>query len=434
MPRDGAESAFEVPKNMISCPKCATSNTLDSAFCRKCGAALPQDLVQAEQVKLEELVALGMTAFSEGKTDEAQAIAENAVISNPNYADAHALKGMVHERKGEYAEALDALETVVALNPDSAIDKIKLNQLRTTIANRAAKEPESDKKYAWVMGISAAVLVLCVGVLIAKYGFNNTPPAGTTDSRLLANNGPQFNPTNTRSTADQEQGTVQRPPVTTNQGSPSEGNRPGAGDVPSVGGNTSPQVRTGTGLKPYTGPPINAGDTGGSLPPVTVNPGDITNPQVDRQDPRPPVKKTENIDPPVERKDPPKSKDNPGYISITDAGTTDPKPSAGGSESIDKGNGRETLVRVGDELYNGGDLAGAAKAYERALASGADHGRYNQRLGDIYRRLGQKSEAVAAYERALEVFQSRKAAGKGDPDATQRSIDSCQQAIKVLKG
>ena len=33
---------------------------------------------------------------------------------------------MVHERRAQYAEALDSFETVVALNPDSTLDKIKL--------------------------------------------------------------------------------------------------------------------------------------------------------------------------------------------------------------------------------------------------------------------------------------------------------------------
>lgn len=417
---------------MISCLKCATQNTLDSAFCRKCGAGLPADLIQVEQTKLEELVGLGMVAFNEGRSDEAAAIAETAVQSNPAYANAHALKGMVHERKGEYAEALDSFETVVALNPDSAIDKIKLNQLRTAIANRAAKAPEPDKRFAWVMGVSAAVLVLSISILIAKYTSKGDGVVQNPDVRLLAN---RTNPSGSPTSAIESQNQPQQNGAS-NQSQPSQTatGQPGAGDVPAINSeattNRTRPSRQGTGLQPFD--PGAIIQQRGDLTPLP--PGDDNR---DRQNERPPVKPDQGPkDPPPSAPDKPATApvEKPGTILITPSNGSDPRPSAGGGENIDGGNSRENLIRVGGDLYTGGDLSGAARAYERAISAGADPGRFGQRLGDIYRRLGQKSDAIRSYESALNVYESRKGAGKGDPEATQRSIDACRQAIKVLKG
>ncbi|HLO97933.1 MAG TPA: tetratricopeptide repeat protein, partial [Fimbriimonas sp.] len=98
-------------------------------------------MIEEEQEKLREIITKGMESFQSGNADEALAIADHAILTNPSYAEAYALKGLAHERKGAYAEALDAYETVVALNPDSTIDKIKLNQLRNAFAQRQAGDP-----------------------------------------------------------------------------------------------------------------------------------------------------------------------------------------------------------------------------------------------------------------------------------------------------
>ena len=83
---------------MVACPKCALNNTIDSAFCRKCGYALPQDLVAESQEKLKELVNKGMTSFNDGNTEEAMGIAEHAVMANPAYPEGHALAGRCSAR------------------------------------------------------------------------------------------------------------------------------------------------------------------------------------------------------------------------------------------------------------------------------------------------------------------------------------------------
>lgn len=226
------EPASSVKKEffMVSCPKCSINNTLDSLFCRKCGETLPTDLIAGEQAKLKELVTQGMESFQNGNSDEAMAIAEHAILTNPSYAEAYALKGMVHERRAQYAEALDSFETVVALNPDSTLDKIKLNQLRNAFAQRQALPAEPDKKTAVIMSIAACLLVAAVsfGVYRMASGSKSTQ-VNTSGSGNVVQNDSRFGATG----ADMMGKTVPNPT-----------GEPGAGslapdDVQPVGGNSA---------------------------------------------------------------------------------------------------------------------------------------------------------------------------------------------------
>src|SRR5689334_20050982 len=115
---------------MVSCQQCKTPNSLDSAFCKKCGATLSQEDISIAADKLVAMIADGNKLFAEGRTDDAMMVAETAVASNPSSAAALSLKGMCYERKGQLAEALECFERVVELNPDSTLDKLKVNDLK----------------------------------------------------------------------------------------------------------------------------------------------------------------------------------------------------------------------------------------------------------------------------------------------------------------
>src|SRR5687768_2587278 len=104
---------------MVACTKCESMNSLDSVFCKKCGGALPEEELQVSRQKLDELLKEGFSIFNEGRTEEAMMVAESVIMSNPTSSAAHSLKGMCHERKGEFGEALESYERVVELNPDS---------------------------------------------------------------------------------------------------------------------------------------------------------------------------------------------------------------------------------------------------------------------------------------------------------------------------
>ena len=129
---------------MVRCPDCETPNSVDSKFCRFCGAPLPEEERIDAQMKLNELIAEGNKLFNDGRTDEALLIAESAISSSPNDTRALSLKGMCLERAGDLADALELYERVVELNPDSALDKIKVTHVRNRLAAKVAEPPRAE--------------------------------------------------------------------------------------------------------------------------------------------------------------------------------------------------------------------------------------------------------------------------------------------------
>lgn len=421
---------------MVACPKCALNNTIDSAFCRKCGYALPHDLVAESQEKLKELVNKGMTSFNDGNTEEAMGIAEHAVMANPAYPEGHALKGMVHERRSEYAQALDCFETVVALNPDSTIDKIKLNQLRNAFAQRTA-EPKVDRKGALMAAAAAVLLVSSVGAITYRVVSNSKEttvsapaPSATTQGNLVSNDVPvnQVNPGNsivnpnpsvpgTQLTDDgvkplgaddnsgDESSTRTGLPRArdngwrTNQIDPVTPNGP-------IGGGTP---RRGTPRRPDGG-----GGTGSQLPPVTENGnggGNVPAPS------NPPNKGGD--DTPAPTKPITDGDKDPGQIDIKITNSR----GASGSEAV---------RRSANEMLKGGDNESAAKAFEKA-AKGGSGGKAHQRQAQALNASGKRAEAIAAYERAISAYESDIKSGKGNADANQAGLNSSKAALRALK-
>ena len=375
----------EQKRLMVSCPKCVMNNTLDSAFCKKCGAVLPVTMIEEEQEKLKEIVTKGMESYQNGHQDEAFAIADHAILTNPSYAEAYALKGLVLERKGAYAEALDAYETVVALNPDSAMDKIKLNQLRNAFAMRQAGEPKMDRRGAAMMAVGVSVLIIAVSGVV--YGISQsskeTKSAAGTNAPVQQNLNPNV-------------ATQLNPNTTMVNGNPT-GKNPEPGQVPPLVDDKGPidsGVRTSTNHDRINGrlgtidPGVvdNSGPGGGTLPnskPKGNDPTPTNNPKPDQKPP-----------------DDPPATPSGGTIEVTYA-----KPKA---DPANNNNGIEQ-------------------------ANSSSQGKMYQRQGLAYQRSGKPAQARDAFQKAIDAYQKDIASGKGDKDAANAGINSSRQALKNLK-
>src|SRR5690349_9064710 len=152
---------------MLACKHCSTPNSLDSTFCKKCGTAVPADLKREASLQLDKLVDEGLAALNAGRTSEALAIADSAVATDPTHLGALHLKSAVHERRGEIADALESAERIVELNPDSELDRIKRNGLRSSLLN-ASTPVVPDRRVAFVAAAAAMVLVACTGILLSR--------------------------------------------------------------------------------------------------------------------------------------------------------------------------------------------------------------------------------------------------------------------------
>ena len=343
-------------------------------------------------------------------------------MANPAYPDGHALKGMVHERRSEYAQALDCFETVVALNPDSTIDKIKLNQLRNAFAQRTA-EPKVDRKGAMMAAAAAILLVSSVGAITYRIVSNSkettitSTPGNTSQGSLVSNEtSGQVNPVNPNNQI------VNPAPSTPGNQLTEDGVKPLGGDdqTPDQSNRSgAPRTRdNGWTVTPITPGPIgrggnNGNDSGPKLPPVEGNGGTTTVPTPNTA-PKTPPDETPAPQPPINR-----GADDPGQIDIK---ITNAKGA----------NGSEAVRRTANEMLKGGDSENAASAYEKAAKSGSG-GKVHQRQAQALNASGKKAEAIAAYERAISAYESDIKSGKGNAEPNQAGLNSSRAALRALK-
>ena len=137
------------------CQDCNTGNSVDSKYCKECGAKINsgyrtmmlsiQDLpLHQSDEDVETLTRLLDMAFwhnQAGNTDAAITACEAALAVNPNSTTAHSLLGTLYEKQGENDKAIHHFESVLALNPDSQADAQKLEQLRRGVHVRAVAPP-----------------------------------------------------------------------------------------------------------------------------------------------------------------------------------------------------------------------------------------------------------------------------------------------------
>ncbi|MBS1700709.1 MAG: tetratricopeptide repeat protein [Armatimonadetes bacterium] len=386
---------------MVACPKCVTNNTLDSTFCKKCGAILPVAVIEEEQEKLKEIVGKGMESYQAGNLDEALSIADHSILTNPSYGEAYALKGLIHERRGEYAEALDSYETVVALNPDSTIDKIKLNQLRNAFAQRQAGEPKVDKKGALAIAASATLFFIAIGFIANGIiqNSNTTKQAQATNQPVqnqpLTNAANQTNVQPNQSTANQ--------PLTNPQQNQQRGPQPG--DVPNLGNpDNNPTADRNPHMTTRFKPDRNSGfDDGGVTPIIIDNPNGSGLPTADGEIGGP-ATRPKNPDPGIDPK--------PDPVNASNKTTPEPPKEAPGTYDIS----------VSTKAGTGGGSTAKSSS-----------GRSYYQRATTFARSGKTAQAREAYQRAIDAYQKDINSGTGDKEAAQAGINTCKQALKNLK-
>lgn len=443
---------------MIVCTHCQAKNSLDSLFCKSCG----REVTEADREKAREanskLIAEGYTLLAEGRTEEAELVARAAIEADPKAGGAYSLLGMCFERKDDIVAALECYEQVVELNPDSALDKIKVTQMRNVLARRSEPEEEPNRKVAVLAAAAAVLLVGVSGALFAIMSgdkgatkdpiVSNQNPTTVADRQQAFGNIPddlrnaQANVQNVDPNANANPGNGQVQPPQGNENAQGGGNENGVrsnpgyrlnppssgrGSLPNIGGNETEQVPPVTlDVDPRLNDPGVVGNPGNSGNANNGGGGQVTTPtRPDENDPVP-VGGPSNTTEPKEKKN--------GSISITPHGGS--RSNGGGGAFIDDdpkstrgdANGLKAVMRAAREQMQVGSYDSAARALERAKQMGGDNGSVSKNLALCYEKLGKKNDAIQAYRAAKRHLES-----SSDP-AAKSQLDTVNQALKNLGG
>lgn len=88
---------------------------------------------EAERMPKERIEALMREAvhlYEQNRVDEALLACEGILALDPRHVHALSLKGLIHERRGQIADAIHAYERVLEIDPLSVSERARLEALR----------------------------------------------------------------------------------------------------------------------------------------------------------------------------------------------------------------------------------------------------------------------------------------------------------------
>jgi len=411
---------------MLTCSACQKTSALDAAYCRYCGAALDPDALKQARIQNDALVEDGRRLLVDHRHEEALLVAEEVLRNNPASVAAYGLQGDVHEARGDLAKALAAYEKVTELDPDSKLDRIKLSFLRQQLGEVAA-EPGYPRQKAALAAAAATVVMLAGFFGAGKFWLGQSAQASP-------------KPNESRSTTGTQQSFGSAPAMADpylDRGQNSTPSQPNRTETTPANARQEPRPLTNSGssARPILPPPevlpvapLRPGDFGGLESRPVEGSGTSRPVQPSQSPPSNPTPRDPDPAPVGESK--PKPNRRP-VIEITPS--TNAQATAGGTDRVNSATrtGSDPAA-AGRAAMASGDFAEAARQYELALAQGADVASTNQRLAQAYERLGRKSDAAAAYRRAIAAYESRVASGGSERD--KASLETCRNALKLLGG
>jgi hypothetical protein len=167
------------------CTQCQTSNSIDYNFCRECGAKLSAG--DGADPQVEQLLARAFSLLDQGQAQEAREAAMAVFALDPDNASAHSVLALIYEREGKIQDAIREYEAVLARNPNSTADRLKLAALRGETTTAIARRRWTPQQITVASALAAGVLVFGTGLAVISR-MNASPrkqaPAGSASASL----------------------------------------------------------------------------------------------------------------------------------------------------------------------------------------------------------------------------------------------------------
>ncbi len=160
---------------MPECNLCLSPISPDDTECPVCGNPVTkEDQLDPLLAKIEDRVHATLISANlkklRGDLDGAIHECISAMRINPNSLEAHSMLGDIYRDKGNIEEAERWYQLALDLNPDSNVDKLRLEQLKTIDASKAIKQEHAASPAIrnWLIagGISVIILVLLIILIL----------------------------------------------------------------------------------------------------------------------------------------------------------------------------------------------------------------------------------------------------------------------------
>lgn len=403
---------------IIACENCGCANVSDSRFCRKCGCEFP--LVEREPSAADiKMVEEARRLLTEGRYDQAALVATAVLEENPLCIEAIAVLGDCHEHLGFYSLALKCYKDIMAIDPESKLDMLRVKRLERLVASgEIVVEKRAPKRNSMIGASIAAALLFVSSGSALMVASDLDVPAEPESTQPLIESQPFF----------------PQPPVASNRTdfAPNQQQAPLAAEyqgmrTPEKRSIVAPLMAQSNNPQGSDTLPGISGELNDDVAPVLVNPQDVPSNSAPlapaTQDP------LSDPDPTVVKPGPADSgKSRTAIVNVKARKTGDP---VSGTEPVEDNSAKiETLIRVARDQFLIGNFEKSADAYEKAIFAGAPPSANLQRLAQCYERLGRKDEAIKAYNRAIDAYEQL---DQGDL-RVQTQLDICRQAVRILRG
>jgi tetratricopeptide (TPR) repeat protein len=347
----------------------------------------------------EQLMREAVALFEQGRLEEALLACEGVLALDESYAPALSLKGLIHERRGQVAEAIAAYERVQAVNPLSVAERARLDALRRQA--RAVVRP-APARPLWVETLPVALAFLGVG-LVLLIGFAlvlrwSAPPAPAPSQPVA-------------STAESIPPPASPPPSATVPAPPAETPSP----------NPSQAVV----------PPVMIDPSRLALAPAQSNPPRGEIPTLPAPEPETkPASKSETLKP--DSNAPRDSEVMPDVkVEETQRGVYEIRveraPSQSPSRSATTSRATDVLTQA-QNLQRAGNYREAIQAYLQALPTAPNPAEVHQQIATCYLRLGDKANARTHFLQAIAEYERQIQAGR-DVETARQGIAACQNGL-----
>ena len=347
--------------------------------------------------RAESLMREAVALFEQGQLEEALLVCEGALALDETFVPALSLKGLIHERRGQFAEAIAAYERVQALNPLSVAERARLDALRRQA--RAVVRP-APVRPLWAETLPVALAFLGVG-LVLLIGFAlvlrwSAPPAPAPSQPVA-------------STAESIPPPVSPPPSATIPAPPAETPPP-----------NPPQAVV---------PPVMIDPSRLALAPAQPNPPRGEIPTLPA--PEPETEPTPKSETPKPDSNTPRDSEVMPDVKVeeTQRGVYEIRVERAPSQSPNRATPRTSdALTQAQNLQRAGNYREAIQMYLQALPTAPDPAEVHQQIATCYLRLGDKANARTHFLQAIAEYERQIQAGR-DVETVRQGIAACQNGL-----